>query len=609
MEFVNIPEDFKKGTEIILKKYKIKEKIKLEVFDSSEIKTVLKENNAQIYYDSKACFFRQLGILLQHAGGEIYHEEKHGFETSGVMLDLSRGGILTVAAIKEYIEYMAVMGLDTLWMYMEDVYEIKNEPYFGYMRGRYTADELRECDEYARLFGIEIVPCIQTLGHMEQFLKWSCTFGITDTGNTLLCGSDATYKLIENMISSLSECFSSRRIHIGMDEAPDSGLGRYLELNGYHDRMEIYLKHINRVTAIAEKYGLRPMIWSDMLFKYSSKEHQYYDTETEISAADADKLPKGLQLVYWDYYHINEGSYYKLAQKHVGLGRDIIYAGSVWSTAGLVPDYLYAVMAAKPAVRAAKRAGIKECITTMWADDGCETSVFLTLSEALLYAELTYNDDVSEDEMKSRYEFVTGRSYDLMLAASDLLYKTKDAVTAAEDGKKLQHRLKMLIYSDILTGLFDFDLEKDPMSDYYKEVVQKLKQFEPECGSEYLISLGETAQIKSYIAEKLYKAYRDKDIEFLRCCADELLDKLAEKEMRLCRAHRELWFRYCKGFGWEVMSLRYGGMIQRAADAKIRISDYLSGKIERIEELEETRLPNVLKEKYRYKYIAKTVVQ
>lgn len=609
MEFVNIPEDFKKGTEIILKKYKIKEKIKLEVFNSSEIKTVLKGNKAQINYDSKACFFRQLGILLQHAGGEIYHEEKRGFETSGVMLDLSRGGILTAAAIKEYIEYMAVMGLDTLWMYMEDVYEIKNEPYFGYMRGRYTADELRECDEYARLFGIEIVPCIQTLGHMEQFLKWSCTFGITDTGNTLLCGSDATYKLIENMISSLSGCFSSRRIHIGMDEAPDSGLGRYLELNGYHDRMEIYLKQINRVTAIAEKYGLRPMIWSDMLFKYSSKEHQYYDPETEINAADADKLPKGLQLVYWDYYHINEDSYYKLAQKHVGLGRDIIYAGSVWSTAGFVPDYSYAVMAAKPAVRAAKRAGIKECITTMWADDGCETSVFLTLSEALLYAELTYNDDVSEDEMKSRYEFVTGRSYDLMLAASDLLYKTKDAVTAAEDGKKLQHRLKMLIYSDILTGLFDFDLEKDPMSDYYKEVVQKLKQFEPEYGSEYLISLGETAQIKSYIAEKLYKAYRDKDIEFLRRCADELLDKLAEKEMRLCRAHRELWFRYCKGFGWEVMSLRYGGMIQRAADAKIRISDYLSGKIERIEELEETRLPNILKEKYRYKYIAKTVVQ
>ena len=34
-------------------------------------------------------------------------------------------------------------------LYTEDTYEVDNEPYFGYMRGRYSADELRELDDYA----------------------------------------------------------------------------------------------------------------------------------------------------------------------------------------------------------------------------------------------------------------------------------------------------------------------------------------------------------------------------------------------------------------------------------------------------------------------------
>ena len=44
-------------------------------------------------------------------------------------------------AIKKYLDYMACFGLNTLLLYIEDMYEVKEFPKFGYMRGRYSTEE------------------------------------------------------------------------------------------------------------------------------------------------------------------------------------------------------------------------------------------------------------------------------------------------------------------------------------------------------------------------------------------------------------------------------------------------------------------------------------
>ena len=55
------------------------------------------------------------------------------------------------------------MGYNTLYIYTEDTYEVEDLPYFGYLRGAYTKEEVNEIVEFASGFGIEIVPSIQTL--------------------------------------------------------------------------------------------------------------------------------------------------------------------------------------------------------------------------------------------------------------------------------------------------------------------------------------------------------------------------------------------------------------------------------------------------------------
>lgn len=141
---------------------------------AEELVVGLKQGKAYIRYGQKHQFFRGLGLLLQHiVHSETFElRETQQFDTIGPMFDLSRNAVLTVESFKLMLNKMALMGLNTVMLYMEDTYTIEGEPYFGYMRGRYTHSELKEIDDYADQFGIEAFPSIQTLAHLEEFLKW-----------------------------------------------------------------------------------------------------------------------------------------------------------------------------------------------------------------------------------------------------------------------------------------------------------------------------------------------------------------------------------------------------------------------------------------------------
>ena len=87
------------------------------------------------------------------------------YERLCVMIDMSRNAVMNVKALKEYLVILKKMGYNSVMLYTEDTYEVEGEPFFGYMRGRYSVAEMQELDEYANSLGIELIPCIQTLAH------------------------------------------------------------------------------------------------------------------------------------------------------------------------------------------------------------------------------------------------------------------------------------------------------------------------------------------------------------------------------------------------------------------------------------------------------------
>ena len=157
-----------KGIKALENNFEIPEEIKLYIEKGEKLQIKWEGDNVFITYPLRASLMRALSLVsLDLKKGERNDlSETLYFDECGVMLDMSRNGVMRVETVKKYADMMALMGLNQLYLYMEDTYEIEGCPYFGYMRGRYTKEELREIDDYCYMLGIEAIPNIQAIYQM-----------------------------------------------------------------------------------------------------------------------------------------------------------------------------------------------------------------------------------------------------------------------------------------------------------------------------------------------------------------------------------------------------------------------------------------------------------
>lgn len=552
----------------------------------------LKDGKATVYYTKKHLFFRELGILCEHAAEQEFEIfEDTFFDQLSVMIDASRCAVQTVSSIKSALDYLALMGYGMAMMYTEDTVELPNRPYFGYMRGRYTADELRAMDDYAYEYGIEMIPCIECYGHMGKYLNWSEAAAIKDTAEVLLAREEKTFAFLDELIGTVSSCYRSKRIHIGMDEAWDMGRGKFLDKHGYVPPIEIFTEYMERLIGITDKYGLTPMMWSDMYFRASSKKNAYYEEGIEIKPEIAAQIPKNIELVFWHYGEGSDCNDYML-KKHVELGRKTLFAGGLWSWIGHFPEHNYAMSATRLALEACRKNGVREVMMTVWLNDNAECDLFANLFGLSFFAELCFDEKVSSDKLRARFEATTGANYDAFYAMS--LYHNR--FENGEEYPKYHDRFagKPLFWQDIMEGMYEPNLFKNPMSDHYAACAERMKQYKNDRW-QYLYDLAvccfDYLAIKTYIAENLQLAYKNGDREMLNKIANTLLPQLKEKTAAVHEAHKAAWFHTNKIVGWSNMDIRYGGVVARCDTAIMLINRYLDGKDETIEELEVTRLP------------------
>ncbi len=553
----------------------------------------LENGQGTIQFEQPIHFYRALGLFVEHAREEaaFYVEETPQYQTTGAMVDASRNAVLSVDGVKKLIRTMAAMGLNQLMLYTEDTYEIPTRPYFGYLRGRYTYSEMKECDDYAAIFGIEMVACIQTLGHLRQALQWQHTDNYKDTEDILLIGSEETYQLIDEMIRAATAPLRSKRIHIGMDEAHTLGLGNYLKNNGYRPRFELMNEHLRRVIQITAKYDLQPMIWSDMYFRLGSKTGDYYDTDSIVPDHIISDMPKEVQYVYWDYYHSDPEFYRDYIRKHKQFGSAPVFAGGAWTWNGIIPNHGKAFRTTHAALSVCKEEGVDEVIMTMWGDNGNEGNVFSGLPGLQLYAEHAYAKEFDEQKLKQRFKTCTGGDLDHFLQAK---YIDELPGTPA-DNLMEANPSRYLLWQDLLLGLFDKHVQGRNLPEYYEEMAVKMQahaKMNPKWSLLFLVyeKLCAVLSIKSDIGVRLKQGYDQQDRKELHRIADEELTELTARVKELHEAHRAQWNATYKIFGWEIIDLRYGGLLTRISSAKQRILAYVSGEIAMLEELETAKL-------------------
>lgn len=557
-----------------------------------------KDGAYSISYGIIPDFCRALSILINKINnketGFLLSEERKT-ERTGIMADVSRNAVLKVETAKDIINRIARMGMNTFMLYMENIYKVKELSYFGYMRGAYSHEELREIDYYAKIFGIEVVPCIQTLGHLYNALLWPEANGIRDTAEVLLVGEKKTYDFIDKLIKSLSECLSSKRIHIGMDEAFGLGTGEYYRRHGDVDKFDIMAEHLSEVSKILKKYGKEPIMWSDMFFTLASKNGNYYDADASLPDEVYEKIPENVSMAYWDYYNEDEATYNMMIKRNKKLGNNVVFFGGLWTWNGVAVNYDKAFRVTVPAIKACRKNNIQDIYATLWGDDGGETSIYTALLGMQLYAEYTYHDDVPEKQLFEMFEICTGYKAELfLLLDADNIPESEEYKKKEIPAKNAVVVSKQMLYQDILQGLFDKQYENIDLKGHYKKLLNKLQNIEiPDDLKElfqYHSQLIKVLYLKCDMGLRLAKNYKKENREGLR----KNIEELSELEAEVLDLHEKLsvlWLKNNKAFGLDRLDLRFGGLIARIKRAKSQTEAFLMGETSKIEELEEEKLP------------------
>jgi len=573
--------------------YEIGEGINVTAEKGERIGVSLKDGTAVIYYREKHHFWRELGVLSENAEkGEFDITEDGYFTELSAMFDAARCAVYTVETVKLMIDYLAVMGYSMVMLYTEDLIELENYKYFGYMRGRYSKEEIRAIDDYAYEYGIEAIPCIECYGHMEKYLMWGEAGAMRDTNTVLLAREEKTFTFLDELIGTVSSCFRSKRIHIGMDEANDMGRGRFMDKHGYMPPIEIFTEYMERLVTITRKYGLTPMMWNDMYFRASDPNHGYYNKDIVITDDVKARIPEGVEQVFWHYGEAPYCDEYML-EKCKDLGRKVIFAGATWSWIGHFPEHNYMMESNKFSINACRKTGVREVMETVWFNDNAECPLIANLFGLSYVAELVYRVEPTEAELRSRFEACTGGDYDAFYSMCYYHDTFKAGELETYPSYSRRFRGKPYFWQDILEGLYDTHLYEKPMSSHYAASAEKMRGFKSDRFADlynYAACVFDYLAVKCEVAEKIAPAYKNGDKATLRELADVTLLKLKALTNKVHLVHRDIWDKYNKVFGWSNMDVRYGGVAARCDTAISRVNAYLDGRLDSLDDLAETRL-------------------
>ncbi|MCR5271776.1 MAG: beta-N-acetylhexosaminidase, partial [Lachnospiraceae bacterium] len=516
--------------------------------------------------------------LLKLISAEEIKDKTEGekcFSDFGIMLDTSRNAVPKVETVKKMIRLCALMGYKFVGLYMEDTLKLPDEPYWGYQRGAYTCEEIKELDCYAKIFDVELRPFVQTLAHINQVVRYQRYKEAIDADDIFLIGDKETERIIDKILKTVSLLFSTRKINIGMDEAYLVGRGRYIDKNGYRPRAKIMREHLNMVLEKCKKYNLNPQMWGDMFFDFAppeallDKEHDY-------------EVPEGVEICYWDYYSTDSSHYEKRLQAHFALTDKVAFAGGAWKWSGFAPHNKFSTEANRVAVETCKKFDIDSYTVTCWGDNGAECSTFAVLPTLFETANFVYGDGMTGEAFKA----VTG------ISISDF-NRLDDVNPYMEKNASHNNACKYLLFEDILFGTFDSCVKEDTVAEFEtaKEKIQNALTGGNKFADLFLASdkLLEVLLIKATLGLDIRKAYESGNKQKLKEISSETIPELIKRIDDYYRIFKKQWYSENKQNGFEVQAVRFGGLKRRLEDVSETIDEYVEGKANSIEVLEEKR--------------------
>jgi hexosaminidase len=199
----------------------------------------------------------------------------------------------TEARLLSLLKLIAAAGYNALLVEWEDAFPWNVNPEFR-SETAYSTEFVSGFHRAAHELGLEIIPLVQCLGHMEtplrlpQYARLREVSDRCDGLNPLAAGAP---ELVEQMIDDvLAQAYGSiRYFHLGGDEA--WSFGSHLQTRAFiaeHGKAALFQHHVLTLCQKLKDRGIRPLIWHDMM-------HDWAEADLKKIAPHADVVAWGYQ--------------------------------------------------------------------------------------------------------------------------------------------------------------------------------------------------------------------------------------------------------------------------------------------------------------------------
>ena len=199
----------------------------------------------------------------------------------GFMLDVSRTRVPTQAELLALVQALGGLRVNQLQLYVEHTFAFPGHEDAWRDASPLTPAEIRELDDACAAVGIELVPNLNTFGHMERWLRHpryramaECPEGWIHplTGQFkefpgTLRPDQASVDFAGALLDDYLPNFRSRQVNIGGDEPWELGQGFSKEAVAERGKHRVYLGHLKKLCALATARGHIPQFWGDILLE------------------------------------------------------------------------------------------------------------------------------------------------------------------------------------------------------------------------------------------------------------------------------------------------------------------------------------------------------
>lgn len=305
------------------------------------------------------------GITLDKA----FRSDTPCFEKRGVHLDL-KGVPPTAERMVELLRIFAAMRYNVVLIEWEDSFPWTVDERFRSPTA-YLPEDIACFVATAEALGIELIPLVQCLGHMENPLSvegYQHLREIPDIEAGLNPLAPGARELVQSMVDDVLRLMpDTKYFHLGGDEART--FGKHPDTRTYidqHGKGALYMQHVEPILDSLKVRGIRPILWHDMMIDWD-------DDALRSLAGKAD-------LMAWVYrgdpessgHHCNRDILQRFTEHGITLWGATAYKGAEGYDADL-PDIPLHVQNVRAWVKTGQHFDLVGVVATAWSRFAVDT--------------------------------------------------------------------------------------------------------------------------------------------------------------------------------------------------------------------------------------------